>query len=77
MRKASKKPKSAEEFDNYFEGHDIADLLDTGTKRINIDFPAAVVRRLDLKANMLGLTRQALIKYWIVERLDLVSKGSK
>ena len=77
MKKAFKKPKSAEEFDAYFEGHDIADLLDTETKRINIDFPAAVVRRLDLKASMLGLTRQALIKYWIVERLDLVSKGSK
>lgn len=72
MKKQSPKPKSAEEFDQFFEGNDIADLLDTETKRVNIDFPAAIVRRLDLKAQQLGLTRQALVKYWIAERLDLV-----
>lgn len=72
MKKQSLKPKSAEEFDQFFEGNDIADLLDTETKRVNIDFPAAIVRRLDLKAQQLGLTRQALVKYWIAERLDLV-----
>ena len=72
MKKHSHKLKSAEEFDQFFEGHDIADLLDTETKRVNIDFPAAILRRLDLKAQQLGLTRQALVKYWIAERLDLV-----
>ncbi len=72
MKKQSQKPKSAEEFDQFFEDNDIAGLLDTGTKRVNIDFPAAVLRRLDLKAQQLGLTRQALVKYWIAERLELV-----
>ncbi|MBI4365726.1 MAG: CopG family transcriptional regulator [Deltaproteobacteria bacterium] len=74
MKTNLKKPKTAEAFDRYFEGHDIADLLDTDTKRVNIDFPAAVLRRLDLKAQQLGLTRQALVKYWIAERLDIVRK---
>ncbi len=74
MKKTSRKPKTAEEFDAYFEDHDIADLLDTGTKRVNINFPASVLSRVDLKANQLGLTRQALIKYWIAERLDLVPR---
>lgn len=74
MKTASRKPKDAEAFDRYFEGHDIADLLDTETKRVNIDFPVAVLRRLDLKAQQLGLTRQALVKYWIAERLDIVRK---
>lgn len=74
MKNQSQKPKSAEEFDNYFEKHDIADLLDTETKRINVDFPAAVLRRLDLRAHQLGLTRQALVKYWIAERLNLTDK---
>lgn len=74
MKKQSQKPRTAEEFDNYFEKYDIADLLDTETKRINVDFPAAVLRRLDLKARQLGLTRQALVKYWIAERLDLTDK---
>jgi hypothetical protein len=74
MKKHLRKPKVATEFDEYFEGHDIADLLETETKRINVDFPAAILRRLDLKATQLGLTRQALVKYWIAERLNLVSK---
>lgn len=76
MKKTSRKPRTAEEFDAYFEDHDIADLLDTRTKRINIDFPASVLSRVDLKANQLGLTRQALIKYWIAERLDLVPRAN-
>lgn len=76
MKKQSTKPKTAEAFDPFFEGNDIADLLDTETKRVNIDFPAAVLRRLDLKAQQLGLTRQALVKYWIAERLELVKKAA-
>ena len=73
----AQKPKNADEFDAYFEDHDIADLLDTKTKRVNIDFPSPILRRLDLKANELGLTRQALVKYWIAERLDLVQRQGK
>ncbi|KKU19496.1 MAG: hypothetical protein UX30_C0011G0002 [Candidatus Saccharibacteria bacterium GW2011_GWA2_46_10] len=72
MKKTSKKPKTPEEFDAYFEENDIGDLLDTQTKRVNIDFPANVLSRLDLKAQQLGLTRQALVKYWIAERLHLL-----
>ena len=77
MSKPSKEPRTSEEFDRYFEDHDIATLLDTKTKRVNIDFPTPVLRRLDLKATQLGLTRQALVKYWIAERLELVPKESK
>ena len=76
MKKMSKKPKNAEDFDQYFENHDIASLLDTKTKRVNIDFPAVVLRKLDLKAQQLGLTRQALVKYWIAERLELITKAA-
>lgn len=72
MKKALQKPKNTKEFDAYFEDHDIADLLDTQTKRVNIDFPSPVLRRLDLTAHQLGMTRQALVKYWIAERLNLV-----
>ena len=70
----------ATEFDRQFEaGEDITASLDLSqarrpeqeSKRVNIDFPASVLRRLDLKANQLGLTRQALVKYWIAEKLDL------
>lgn len=77
MRKVSRKPRTAEEFDAYFEDNDVADLLDVGTKRVNIDIPTPVLRRLDLKAHELGLTRQALVKYWIAERLELLSRTGK
>ena len=38
-------------------------------KRVNVDFPAWVVAGLDQQARRLGVTRQALIKLWIAERL--------
>jgi hypothetical protein len=39
-------------------------------KRVNVDFPARVVEALDREARRLGVTRQALIKLWIAERLE-------
>ena len=39
-------------------------------KRVNVDFPEWVVRELDKEARRVGVTRQAIIKTWIVERLD-------
>lgn len=77
MKKPLKQPHTAEGFDTYFEDHDVAHLLETEAKRINVDIPSPVLRRLDLKARELGLTRQALVKYWIAERLDLVPRSSK
>lgn len=72
MKKLSQ-PKNAEEFDDYFEDNDIAHLLEVKPKRINIDFPAPILKRIDLKAKELGMTRQALIKYWVADRLHLTS----
>ncbi|WP_336420547.1 type II toxin-antitoxin system BrnA family antitoxin [Roseovarius sp. D22-M7] len=39
-------------------------------KRMNVDFPAWVVAGFDRQARTLGITRQALIKIWIAERLQ-------
>lgn len=72
MKSSSKKPKSADEFDRYFEDNDIADLLEIKTARFNIDLPSNVLARLDAKAQQLGLTRQSLVKYWIAEHLKIV-----
>jgi hypothetical protein len=41
-----------------------------GPKRINVDFPGWVLEALDREARRLGVTRQALIKLWIPERLE-------
>ena len=80
-----KKPKmiSAEEFDRLFdEGKtDMTPYLDLSkrrrpgreVKRVNVDFPVRIVEQLDAEAARLGVTRQAIIKTWIVERLDRMS----
>lgn len=38
-------------------------------KRINVDFPSWVVESLDREAARIGVTRQSIIKVWLVERL--------
>ncbi len=69
----------AKDFDkNFDEGKDdIVDDLDLSTarrinreqKRINVDFPTWVVESLDREAARIGVTRQSIIKVWLVERL--------
>ncbi len=68
----------ATDFDRRFdEGEDVTDLVDWSkrrrpnltARRVNVDFPAWVVEGLDREAQRLGVTRQALIKLWIAERL--------
>ena len=66
------------EFDAKFDaGDDVSAAIDwskaarpnTEIKRVNVDFPAWVVQGLDRQARHLGVTRQALIKMWIADRL--------
>ena len=72
----------AKEFDERFDrGEDISEFLDVARakrpareqKRVNVDFPIWMVRSLDKEARRLGVTRQSIIKFWIAERLKLVS----
>jgi hypothetical protein len=42
-------------------------------RRVNVDFPTWVVEALDREARRLGVTRQALVKLWIAERLERVA----
>lgn len=69
----------ATEFDAKFDaGEDISDSVDWSQarrrndqpRRVNVDFPAWVVDRLDKQARHLGVTRQSLIKLWIAEKLQ-------
>ena len=68
----------AKDFDKKFElGEDLTDNLDfSGSrrvnqepKRVNIDFPLWVVEQLDKQSKRLGISRQALVKVWIAEKL--------
>ena len=38
-------------------------------KRVNVDFPLWMVQALDREAGRLGVSRQAVIKMWLAERL--------
>jgi len=69
----------AHEFDEKFDaGEDVSGDVDwdksrrpnLALRRVNVDFPAWVVDTLDREARRLGVTRQALVKLWIAERLE-------
>ncbi len=68
----------AKDFDKKFErGESVKRHLDLSTarrprdeqRRVNVDFPLWVVESLDREARRLGVTRQAVIKVWIADRL--------
>ena len=70
---------TVEEFDAAFDnGEDIDHLIDWSSarringpaKRVNVDFPPWMVRGLDNQAKKRGVTRQALIKMWLADRLE-------
>ena len=75
----------AKELDERFDsGEDITRFLELERarrpaeepKRVNVDFPIWMVHSLDREAGRLGVTRQSVIKFWIAEKLKLVSSGS-
>lgn len=67
-------------FDKKFDDNkaDIINDLDLSTlrrpnqkqKRVNVDFPIWVIDSLDKEASRVGVTRQSIIKLWLVERLE-------
>ncbi|WP_439546465.1 type II toxin-antitoxin system BrnA family antitoxin [Sandarakinorhabdus sp.] len=68
----------ATDLDKRFDaGEDVSDQIDwlrskrpnTEHSRVNVEFPAWVVKGLDQHAQRLGGTRQSLIKIWIADRL--------
>ncbi|MCB9776905.1 MAG: CopG family transcriptional regulator [Nitrospiraceae bacterium] len=72
----------AKNFDEQFDaGENVTQYLDLqqatrpghGQRRVNVDFPAWMVDSLDKEARRLGVTRQAVIKVWIAEKLKEVS----
>jgi hypothetical protein len=69
----------AKDLDKKFDaGEDITEFLDLSKatrpgqeqKRVNVDFPVWMIRRLDREAKRLGVPRQSIIKIWIAQRLE-------
>ena len=78
---------TAEEFDRLFdEGSDEIDQFVDWSKskadppkprRVNVDFPPRMVKELDAVATARGVTRQALIKMWLADKLDEHRRGQQ
>ncbi|WP_026782158.1 type II toxin-antitoxin system BrnA family antitoxin [Pleomorphomonas koreensis] len=70
--------KAADLDEKFDAGDDVTENFDwqkakrpgLAARRVNVDFPSWVVDELDRHARRLGVTRQALIKLWIAERLE-------
>jgi hypothetical protein len=79
------KAKTIEEFDRRFdEGESIFELADVTSvsrpnlevQRVNVDFPKHFLLKLDREAGLRGVSRQALIKVWLYERLQFATAGN-
>lgn len=76
---------SAEEFDRRFDdGEDMTPYLDLSSarrpglepKRVSVDVPAWMVQAIDRQADMIGVSRQAFIKFTLHEKLEDIRHGT-
>jgi len=44
-------------------------MINEEPKRVNIDFPSWMIQSLDKEAKHIGVSRQAIIKMWLAEKL--------
>lgn len=70
---------TAQEFEQRFDdGEDITPYIDSSSirrpglevRRVNIDFPEWIIQKLDFQSKLIGVSRQALIKLWVSERVQ-------
>jgi hypothetical protein len=73
----------ATNFDKKFDdGESVIEHLDLSKarrpaeeqKRINMEIPVWMLEALDRESKRLGVTRQAIIKLWLAERLEQVGR---
>ena len=78
------KAKTVKEFDRRFdEGESVFEIAEVTTvsrpnlvtQRVNVDFPKHFLVKLDREAELRGVSRQALIKTWLYERLHFAGAG--
>jgi len=77
---------TAQQFERRFdEGEDITPYVDKSSirrpglevRRVNIDFPEWIIQKLDFQSKLIGVSRQALIKLWISERVQQENQNQK
>ena len=68
---------SGEEFDRRFDaGEDMSDYMDwsQAEKFVQVSFPVWMLKAIDKEANKLGVARQAMIKFWLNEKLEKIKE---
>ena len=59
-------------------GEDVLDYFDAdkavAIRRITLDMPEWALNGLDVEATRRGITRQSLIKNWLIDRLDALKE---
>ena len=69
---------TAEKLDRRFDaGEGISEFLDWDKarrpglepRRVNVGLPARMIQQLDQQADLIGVTRQSIIKVWLSERI--------
>ena len=77
---------TAQEFERRFDdGEDITPYIDGSSirrpgleaRRVNVDFPEWIIQKLDLQSKLIGVSRQALIKLWVSERIQLEHQNQR
>lgn len=83
---------TAEEFDRKFDnGEDILPYIDLSSKmtksefedkilsikKVNVDLPSWAISSLDKEAKRIGVTRQSIIKMWLIQKLDDIQLNRK
>lgn len=73
--KLNKETKAQKE-SRFERGEDSPDEFDMsqGVRTVNVDLPLWAIKALDVEATRRGVARQALIKMWLVDRLDDLRK---
>jgi len=72
----AKKFKTSDEMDNFLDNSDLGDLFNRSElnqpkiKKINLDLPEWLIDHLDLEASRAGVSRQPLIKLWLIQKLE-------
>jgi hypothetical protein len=70
---------TAHEFEQRFDdGEDITPFIDMSSirrpgvqpRRVNVDFPEWMIEKLDWQSRLIGVSRQALVKLWVSERIQ-------
>ncbi len=70
-KKNSIKDTTAKNLEERFDsGESVLEYFDTEITRINLDLPRWAIQEIDREATRRGIARQALIKGWLVDRID-------